>query len=128
MSNVQIGDIALNDSLRMGGIDGMASRATTVRYLCGGGIVVQSVAIGAGQQIELKAEADGNKIYGYFTLAQINAIAALQAAGEIVTLRHHRGSWLVSVSSIEVEPIWTYLANPADDDKFIGTITMIIRG
>ncbi len=127
MSAVQIDTIELSDYLQLPGLKNMVLRAGSVRYLAGGGIVDQSIAIGAGQMLTLAAVRDGNGIRGYFTGAQIDAINALRATGATVPFVHHLGSWQVRVDSVDVEPVWRYKTDPTATDKYVGTVVMIIK-
>lgn len=122
---VSLGGITLDDNLRLDGVHTQAAMAGSARATMGS-VWVQRIAMSAGKTLQLIATMDGDTVKGYFTGAQIAALAALRDAGESVALVHHLGSWQVWIppTGISVEQVFDF-ADPDDDSWYIGTITLI---
>jgi hypothetical protein len=60
----------------------------------------------------------------HFILSQIEAVQALCALRQPITLVHHRGTFTVMISKIEVDQSIRY-ADPDGNTWYSGTITLI---
>lgn len=118
---VSLGGVSLSDDLVLEGIE-TARRVTysSRRTLAGRHVLQVGPPLSGGRTISLQSE-------NHITHAKLLAIKAVEAAGAVVTLVHHRGTFSVLIVSIEMEPD-SPLANPADDSTvpwYSGTITML---
>lgn len=118
-------DVALDDNLRLDGVHTQAAMAGSARPTMGS-VCVQRIAMSAGKTLQLVATMDGATVKGYFTGAQIDALAALRDAGEAFTLVHHLGTFQVWIppTGISVEQVFDYV-DPDGNSWYIGTITLI---
>lgn len=113
---VSLGDITLSDELVLD--IGPAAAAVSMRRLIGGAPCVQTNPASGGRTLTLSGE-------HHWTLAQVDAVRALQSAGLSVTLVHHRGTFqVVIVDTSDLTPSIPY-ANPLSTDWCSGSITMI---
>jgi len=113
---VTLGGIALADDLVLTGLEVAAVVAGQRRTLTGTPVLQVAESPG-GRTLILDGE-------NHFTLAQLEAVRTLSAAGQPVTLSHHRGTFAVVITAIEAEPAINY-ANPGPLDWYSGTITLI---
>ena len=122
---VSLGGIALDDNLRLGGELTGSAMAGSARPTFGG-VCIQTLPVVAGNVLTLSATLEGNSLRGAFTLAQLQAIAALRDAGAPVALAHHLGAWQVWIppDGIQAESVFDH-ADPDADEWYSGTITLI---
>lgn len=115
---VMLGSIVLSDHLILDGLESAPGVAYSARRTLGGRLAVQiGPTLVKGRTLTLVAE-------NHLTMAQISAIKDIEAKGLSVDLSHHRGSFRVVVTAVDVEPTVAY-ADPDLNDWYSGTITML---
>lgn len=113
---VSLGGITLSDHLTL--TIGQLPAGISQRRLIGGASVVQADGSSGGRTLTLSGE-------HHWTLAQVEALQVLQAAGQAVTLVHHRGTFQVVIGDTsELAPSIEY-ANPTAADWYSGSVSMI---
>jgi len=112
-----LGSVQLSDHLVLDGIENAPGIAWSQRRTVTGEPVVQVTPVSGGRKLTLSAE-------NHLTLAQVQAIKEIEAAGQPVTMVHHRGSFQVLVVGVDVAPSIVH-ADPGPEDWYSGTITMI---
>ena len=113
---VSLGGIALSDHLAL--TIGQLPAGISQRRLIGGASVVQADGSSGGRSLTISGE-------HHWTLAQVEQLRTLQAAGQAVTLVHHRGTFQVVIADTsELAPSIEY-ANPTAADWYSGSIAMI---
>lgn len=126
MSVNNLGPVALDDNLRLYGVQAQATVAMSVRPTFGAP-VTQRCARSGGDTLTLVASVSGNQVRGVFTLTQVEAIATLRDLGEPVSLVHHLGTFTVMIPPTALdglEQVMDY-ANPGADEWYTGTIPLI---
>ncbi len=122
---VMIGNIVLDDNLRLHGIETAKDIAVEQIGVLDGSSVFQTMPISGGRQLSLVATREGNSLKGKILRWQLMAIKSLAVGGQPVPLTHQLGTFSVLiVSTAEVVPVYDY-KNPQDDDPCIGSIQMI---
>ncbi len=122
---VSLGGISLDDNLYLDGILNDSDFAMSVRPTLGGGVVVQIGAHEGGRELALVATQDGDEINGHFTLNQLQQIKVLAKAAQPVPLVHHGATYTVLIGpKPDVTPVMGHV-DPAGEDLYIGTISMI---
>ena len=112
-----LGTVELSDHLVLSGLETAPDIAVSQRRTISGESVIQTAPVAGGRKLTLSGE-------NSFTLAQIEAVKALAAMGQPVSLVHHRGTFTVLVAGTDVEPVEDH-ADPGPDDWYSGDITMI---
>lgn len=113
---VTLGGITLSDDLVL--TIGPLAPGFSQRRLIGGASVVQADPASGGRPLALAGE-------HHWTLAQVTALRDLQAAGQALTLVHHRGTFSVLIlDTSELAPSIDY-ANPTAADWYSGSISLI---
>ncbi len=112
-----LGSVALSDHLTLSGLETAPDVVVNQRRTITGEPVVQVAPIAGGRTLTLSGE-------NHFTLAQIQAVKVLAAAGSAVTMIHHRGTFSVLITGTPVVPTIDY-ADPGADDWYSGDITML---
>lgn len=113
---VSLGGIVLSDHLILDGLESAPVVASSVRRTLGMRPVVRTLAgstVG-GRELTLSGE-------NHFTLAEVAALRGVAAAGQPVTLVHHRGTFVVTIIRIESEATIRY-ADPTVDDWYSAVI------
>jgi len=113
---VTLGGVALSDHLILEGLETSPGVSIFSNRTLGGSMVSVPTQLDGGRTLTLSGE-------NHFTLGEIEAVKSLEALGQTVTLEHHRGSFSVLITNVDVTP--TQYADPVDDDWLSGTITMI---
>ena len=122
---VMIGDIVLDDNLRLHGIETAKDIAVEQIGVLDGSSVFQTMPFSGGRQLSLVATRDGNTLKGKILRWQLMAIKSLASGGQPVALVHDLGTFSVLiVSTAEMVPFYDY-KNPQDDDPYVGSIQMI---
>ena len=122
---VQLGNIVLDDTLRLHGIETAKDIAVDQIVTLDGSSVVQLMPLNGGWQLYLVASLEGNSLKGVLLRSQVLAIKEMAAAGQPVTLTHHLATYTVLITSTaEVEPVIDY-ADPQPDDWYVGPIKLI---
>ena len=122
---VMIGNIVLDDNLRLYGIETAKDIAVEQIGVLDGSSVFQTRPISGGRTLSLVATKEGNTLRGKFLRSQLMAIKSLAVGGQPVTLIHHLGTFSVLIISTEdVIPVFDY-ADPQADDWYVGSIQMI---
>lgn len=113
---VTLGGVTLSDELTL--TIGQLPAGISQRRLIGGASVVQADGSSGGRTLTLAGE-------HHWILAQVEQLRSLQAAGQAVTLVHHRGTFQVVIADTsELSPSIEY-ANPTAADWYSGSISMI---
>ena len=113
---VTLGGIALSDHLVL--TIGQLPAGISQRRLIGGASVVQADGSSGGRTLTLSGE-------HHWTLAQVEQLRTLQAAGRAVTLVHHRGTFSVVISDTSELAPFIERANPKSAHWYSGSIAMI---
>lgn len=114
--SVSLGGIALSENLILD--ISPAQAAITQRRLIGGASCVQADGSIGGRTLTLSGE-------HHWTLGQINQLRALESSAATVTLVHHRGTFRGVISATDdLTPSFAY-ADPASDDWYSGSITLV---
>jgi len=114
---VTLGGIVLSEHLVLTGLENAPPVAYSQKRTIGGKSVVAVAPVAGGRTLTLQGE-------NHYTLAQIEAVQTIAQLGAPVTLVHHRGTFSVLITSIEVDPTTDY-ANPGANDWYNGTITLL---
>ena len=114
---ITLGGITLSDHLVLSGLETAKDIVVNQRRSLTGESIIQSGPVSGGRTLTLS----GDK---HWTLAQIQAVKALAALGQTVTLVHDRGTFTVLIVTTPVEPVIEYV-DPAATDYYSGDITMI---
>lgn len=112
-----LGGVTLSEHLVLSGLEPAPGVVHSQRRTLLGESVVQVAPVQGGRRLSLSGE-------NHFTLAQIQAVKALESAGQAVTLVHDRGTFTVLIVGTPVEPAVDY-ADPAADDWYSGEILLI---
>lgn len=122
---VQVGNIVLDDSLQLYGIETAKDIAVEQIGVMDGSSVFQTMQISGGRSLSLVASMEGDASVGFFLRSQLMDIKQLSASGMPVALTHHLGTFSVLILSTEdVIPVIVY-ADSGEDDRFVGSIQMI---
>lgn len=98
---VTLGSITLSDHLVLTGLENAPAIAPRqLRTLAGYAVIQQGFNIG-GRILALVSE-------NHLDLDDVTAIRTLFALGQPVTLTHHRGTFVVLITGINVEPVTNY--------------------
>jgi hypothetical protein len=118
--STSLGSRTLSDHLLLQGIEGAPGVAHSARRTLGGRTVVQiGPTLSGGRLLQLQSD-------GHLKQADVDAIKAIEAAGQVVTLIHPRATLSVLVVAVELEPD-QQLVNPSAsgaDPWYSGTITL----
>lgn len=120
---IRLGGIVLNNELRLYGLNATKIAHSQRRTLLGES-VLQVMPIDGGRNMELVATENGDKVEGFFTQSQIDAIEALSATGASVLLEHPRGSFQVLIVDFSFTPVVDYV-DPDSSDLSTGTVYLI---
>lgn len=113
---VSLGGLALSEHLLLD--IGPASAGMSQRRLIGGALLVQTDPATGGRSLTLSGE-------NHWSLAQVEAVRALQSQGLPMELVHHRGTFAAVIADTsDLTPSFGY-ADPAPDDWYTGSITLI---
>jgi hypothetical protein len=112
-----LGGLALSADLVLNGLENAPDLAFSQRRTLAGVSVVQSAPVLSGRVLTLESD-------GHLTLAQVQAIKALAAAGQEVALVHSRGSFTVLIVGVSVEPVFES-SDPEATLWHSGEITLI---
>lgn len=113
---VSLGGIPLSDELTLA--IGPAGPAINQRRLIGGASCVQVDGNSGGRTLTLAGK-------NHWTLSQVDQIRALESLAIAVTLIHHRGNFQVLITETsDLAPVINY-KDPASDDWYTGSITLI---
>lgn len=123
---ISLGAITLSDDLRLDGVPGMSTTGMSVRRTFGSPVVQKCPLLG-GDQLSLVASMNGNSLTGYFTGAQISAIAVLRDAGSPVALSHYAWSGMVIVPKNALDQLEQVddVSDPDDTTWYTGQIPLI---
>ena len=108
--------ITLSDHLVLSGLENAPPVATSQRRTIMGVSVVQTAPVSGGRALALV----GDNLY---TLSQLQALNAAAASGLLVVLEHHRGTFDVLITGINMQPTQEH-SNPTSDDWYSGEILM----
>lgn len=122
---VKIGNIILDDNLRLYGLESADDIAISQYVAFDGSVDLLTMPAPNRRQLQLVATHEGNSVFGKFTLGQLQDIKVVASVGQPVTLTHHRGVFTVLILSVgEPVPVIDY-SDPASDDWYTATINMI---
>lgn len=119
-----LGSVTLSDDIRLDGLENAPRIVVNQRRTITGESAVQWAGNQGGRILTLVAFRDNDSVYGYFTQAQVDAIGVLFAAGAAVTMTHHRGTFNMLITAVDVESL-VGVADPAVDAVYVGTVTGI---
>jgi len=117
---VTLGGVILSDHLALLGIENSPGVAWSAQRTLGGAQKIEAgPTLTGGRQLALQSD-------NHLTLTQIESIKELEALGQSVSLVHHRGTFTVFITGIEVEPD-TIIADPDDAEMlwYSGQINLI---
>ena len=114
-----LGDIELSPHLALRGLEDWCAAGVSEARTIDGRHLWWTDAMQGGRPLRL----DGSG--HHFTVAQLEAIRALQALGRPVPLRHHRGEFLVLIASMDPPELWVDYADYGDADPIGATINLI---
>ncbi len=123
---VSLGNIILDDDLRLDGVRNQSKLAISVRPTFGAP-VAQRCARSGGDTLTLVASSDNDSVMGMFTGAQLDQIVGLRDIGEPVTLVHHLGTFTVMIPATALDAVESFEGhvNPDADEWHIGSIPLI---
>lgn len=123
----RIGNLNFDDDVALHGLESSKDIATATTTSMGGVTTTLTAPVVGGRSLSLVAIQSGDEIFGHFTLAQIEAIKSIAAAGVAVTLVHHRGTFNVLVLAVtDVQGVTTdIVVNPTPDHWYQATIQLI---
>ena len=122
---IELGGVSLDSRLLLRGTFSSPQIIVKVeRTLSGANVPVTRPA--PGRELELTTEGPNNAKAGLFTRAQLDAIAVLRDAGQVVTLSYHSTTYRVFLSAdcIQVSSI-TESAVSNSSNLFIGSLRFI---
>lgn len=112
-----LGALMLSDHLILDGLENHAGVVVSQRRTLGGVSRLHVDPAPGGRTLSLT----GDK---HFTLAQVQAMQAVAGTGYPLQLVHHRGTFTVIISDVEVDQSIRY-ADPDGNTWYSGTITLI---
>lgn len=114
-----LGGVTLSDHLVLDGLETAPGVVVNQQRTLTGVSVVQVGVLHGGRSLVLR----GDK---HFSLAQIQAVKAVEVTAQAVTLSHHRGTFNVLITGTPVAPE-QIRSNPEEDPgiMYSGEITMI---
>jgi hypothetical protein len=116
---VTLGALTLSDDLVLGGLETAPDLVVNQKRTLSGRSILQTAPISGGRTLTLSSER-------HCTLAQVQAIKAMAALRQPVTLVHHRGSFTVLITATALEPDDGGLhSNPTAGEWYSGDITLI---
>lgn len=108
------GTLTLSDNLVLSGLETAAPAVHSARRLIGGAVVVQSDANIGGRVLRLNSA-------NHLALSDVEQIQSLFAAGQPITVTHHRGTFTVVITGMDLAPARDH-ANPYQDALYSGDI------
>lgn len=123
---ITLGELTLDSHLQVPDWFTATKVAGSERPTLGGGLVVQRLPSGP-RQITLTAVQEGNRIYGKFTRAQLEAIGAMAQSGQVQDLNVHGRTARVVVplgALSAVVPV-RKLSDPGEDALYVGPIPLM---
>lgn len=123
---ITLGPITLDPNLQVPDWFTAISVAGSERPTLGGRLVVQRLERGP-RQITLAAVLEGNKLYGKFTRAQIEAIRDMAESGELQQLNVHGrlATVVVPLAALDAVVPVRKLSDPGEDALYVGTIPLM---
>ena len=115
---VSLGGITLSDHLVLQGLETAPTIAWSSRQTFGRA-VIQVLSIHGGTPLSLISE-------NHLSLADVQAMNGLMAAGQDVELVHHRGTFTVVIVAVDVKPAVLY-HDPAPEDWYSGEIKLLVK-
>ena len=88
--------------------------------------MVTALRIGAGKTFTLTAKREAGKIYGYFTRAQVELLAAIRDAGRAVVFDYHGRvhTVVIPLTGLDVTLVQNR-TDPGESEKYTGTVTLV---
>lgn len=122
---VRIGNVELNDNLRLRGIESAQKITVATTTAFDGTVDMLTMPAPNKRELRLEARRDGSRVEGYFTLAQLQVIDAITEAGQPTTLLHDRGTFNVLITG-KTEPVAIFdYRNPQADTRYVCSINML---
>ncbi len=122
MSDVMIGNIELNISLRLKGLTTAPDLSFYTMTSTNGTTVTKTLPPADKRPLTLLAVRNGNKIEGYYTKEQVDAIKDIARNRTSTTLKHHRGLFTVLIlSTADLVPVQD-VRDPQAETKYVGPI------
>jgi hypothetical protein len=114
-----LGALLLSDDLVLSGLETAPDLVVSQKRTLAGRSVIQTAPVSGGRTLTLSSER-------HLTLAQVQAIKALAALGQPVTLVHHRGTFQVLITATALDPDDSSLhSNPTSAEWYSGDLTLI---
>lgn len=110
-----LGSLTLSDHLTLHGLETAAPLVATVTRLIGGAAVVTTDGNAGGRLLRLNSAS-------HLTLAEVEQLQTLFAAGQPLTMTHHRGSFTVLIVDMSDLAPDQDLADPEADSWHSGDI------
>lgn len=121
---ITLGSTTLNPHLRLRGLESAPPITTSATTSFDGTVDVLTMAAPITRRLSLVALRTGRGIEGFFTLAQLDSIRAIAAAGQPTTLVHDRGSFTVLITGlVDIEPVIDY-RNPTAAAIYVGSVEL----
>jgi hypothetical protein len=121
---VRINGVDYNSNLRLRGLEGHRQIEISRKVAFDGTVYIDTMPGAARRQLALEALRSTRGVEGYWSLAEIETVNALVAAGQPVSVEHDRGSFTVLlVGFTELAPVIDY-RDPGPATKYTGTLNM----
>lgn len=117
LTETTLGGLSLSPDLVLTGLEASPGIIYSQRRTMSGVSVLQTAPVVGGRTLGLNSE-------NHLSLTDIQAIQALAALGQPVTLVHHRGTFNVLIIGLNVEPV-SLIANPDGTLWHSGEITLL---
>lgn len=121
---VSLGGVVLSDDLTLTGPINQSQIIASFKRTVAGRIIRRVDPRPGGREMVLSTPQRGGGYRGVFTGSQAEQLAALRDAGDIVPLVHHRGSFAVLITVVDLTPI-DGSADPGPTTYFVGQIITI---
>jgi hypothetical protein len=116
---VTLGALTLSDDLVLSGLETAPDLVVNQKRTLSGRSILQTAPISGGRTLTMSGER-------HYTLAQVQAVKALAALGQPVTLVHHRGTFQVLITATALDPDDAGRhSNPTSAEWYSGDITLI---
>lgn len=114
---VSLGPIILSDELLLDGLDSSVPVVVDDKRTLGGRQVTRVDPAPGGRSLSLEGT-------NHFTYDQKDAVQALAALRQPITLTHYRGTFTVLIVGIKLEPSRKF-RNPLGTDRLSGSILLL---
>lgn len=124
---IKLGNTILCDDLQLTGLEETKRVAATTYTSLGGESSTIAVPLStSGRPLDLISRKSGDRLYGFFTQAQLDSIKAIEETGLPATLIHPRGTFTVLVAGVE-NPQQVFEVNDPTPDRIYTAIIKLIE-